>query len=111
MRGTAAASPPTDSQLTSDQIGKTSDQQRTNSGKMIHSVPLRREPVGHGDVSQAELLLKNQWQSLKKKQLGSLEERTEPQKVNEECWVKYFLTVRLSLARSQKLQVLRVIYG
>lgn len=60
--------------LTANQMGKTCDQQRTNLGKMT---PLSREPVGHGAVSQAELLLQKQCRSLKK-QLGSQEERREP---------------------------------
>lgn len=68
--------------LTANQKGKTCDQQRTNLGKTTHGAPLHREPVGHRAVSQATLLLQKQRRSLKK-QLGSLEERREPQRVNE----------------------------
>lgn len=57
--------------------GKTCDQQRTHVGKMTHSVPLCRVPGGHGQVSQAELLLQKQWRLLEKK-LGSLDEERNP---------------------------------
>lgn len=49
------------------------------------SAPVSREPVGPGAISQAELLLQKSGRSLKK-QLGSLEERREPPKVNEAHW-------------------------
>lgn len=45
------------------------------------------------------------------KQLGTLEERREPKKVNEAHWTKHFLTVPFLPARSQKPHILRVIYG
>lgn len=63
--------------LTANQMGKTCDQQRTNLGKTTRGAPLHRESVGHGAVSQAELLLQKQRRSLKK-QSGSLEQRREP---------------------------------